>query len=328
MTAMVLVVGCKAPVKSTVNTFQTAIVSNKSGKSVSGLSELELQQKLAGFYVTFVNRVESATEQAAMQTGDLALRRKLIEGRIRAVRACRQVVFEHPPMAAFVDTWNLCLQMHQYLNSPAAGEYFGDAQPLIATAADKLESDIEDLGRLFLDTNQLAQAKAKLEVFARTHPFSASQELPLTSQQASGDTLELGWLLEIPLSPFRAFQGVDQTAAAVHEFNFVAAGFAQTARDLPQELSWQLELRLIQLQQELQTTLDEIDHKQTNTQATLQQLRQAINEANQSLSSVQKLSDHITELIILVIVVLFTTMLVYRILLKKWVKRDAPHPKA
>src|SRR5262249_34900076 len=153
--------------------------------------------------------------------------------------------------AAFVDTWSLCLQVEIWLKSREGLDRFGEAHPAIVTAATSLRSEIEDLGKLFLKTNQLAEVKQKLEDYAQTHPFWAQREVMMPSRDAKGGTPQFGWLIDLPLSPFRAMQGVDQTAQAVNELTIVAADVAQTAQDLPREVAWETELLLLQTRREV-----------------------------------------------------------------------------
>src|SRR6185295_3604970 len=122
--------------------------TNPSNSGNARLSEEELREKLSGFYVNFVNSVEAATANAGSQTDDLELKRRLIEGRIRVTRSCRQLVFQQQPMRAFVDTWCLCMQIGFRLDSPAAKEELGAAQPELLTAVQGLQTDMEGLGRL------------------------------------------------------------------------------------------------------------------------------------------------------------------------------------
>lgn len=273
--SLALTGGCRAlkPVTS-------AVVPGAQNASASKLSETELREKLAAFYVQFVNAVETATATAASRTEDTALRERLVGARLRAVRTCRQAIFQREPMAAFVDTWSACLQLDLYLAGPGGRESFGEAQPVIHEAVRKIRGDIEMLGTLFLKTNQLAEAKQKLEEFARAHPFSPQTEVRLPSADSKVKVPQLGWLFNVPLSPFRALEGVDQTAQAVHELTFVAQGFAQTASDLPRELAWQSELLLMQARREVSGLVTELDRKQTNTQATLAQVRGALTDAS------------------------------------------------
>jgi hypothetical protein len=288
--------GCKA-----TKSITSAVVPT-GNKSPAKLSEIELREKLAAFYLEFASSAESTTSAAAAKTGDLALRQRLIESRIQAVRKCRDTVFQRQPLAAYADTWALCLQFEAYLKSPTGQEQFGEAQPAMLVAAQRLHEDIASLGELFLKPNELADLKSKLEQFVQDHPYSVQKEIVLPSQEKKSGVPQLGWLLNIPLSPFHAFEGVDKSAIAMHEFALVAGDFSQTARDMPRDLSWELQLILLQTRREAEDVLTKIDAQQTNTQATLRETRQAIADArgvmaelNTSLVTGQATAKSITE---------------------------------
>jgi hypothetical protein len=264
---------------ATMKSVTSAVVPD-SDRPASKLSEAELREKLAAFYVEFINAMELATATAAARTDDLTLRQRLVGARLRAVRTCRQAVFQRQPMAAFVDTWSGFIQLDLFLGTAEARNAFGEALPVMQETVHKLNGDLEALGALFMKSNRLAEAKQKLEEFARAHPFSGQTAIVLPSSDDKVALPQLGWLFSIPLSPFRALEGVDQTAQAVQELTLVAQGFAQTANDMPRELAWQSELLLLQARREMSGLLDELDRKQTNTQATVRQLRGALSDAS------------------------------------------------
>jgi hypothetical protein len=172
------------------------------------------------------------------------------------------------------------IQFELYLNSPTGREEFRDAQPAMLAAAQELNEDVEGLGKLFLTPEQLAEVRTKLQAFARAHAVSAQRHDIEFPSSEPGAIPQFGWLLNLPLSPFRTLEGVNQTAQAVHELTFVANSFALAASDFPRELSWDLELLVLQANKEVLATLEILDRRQANTQATLQQVRLALTDAN------------------------------------------------
>jgi hypothetical protein len=248
------------------------------------LSEAELREKLAAFYVQFVNTIESATTRAALETTDLDLRMRIIQGRLQAVRACRQACLQRHPTAAFVDTWSLCIQFEKYLTTPRPQETLGSSHEFMLAAVRTLRQDIEDLGKLFLRPEQQAEVKQKLERFASANPFSTQSEVLLPSQDTQTAIPQLGWLLNLPLSPFRALEGVDQTAQAVNELTAVASRFTQISEDLPRELQWNASLLLLQARHELEGAGTDLDRRQTNLVATLREVRATLHDASNAVA--------------------------------------------
>jgi hypothetical protein len=191
-------------------------------------------------------------------------------------------------MAAFVDTWSLCIQLEYHLESPEGKEIFGLTDPPLEDATRRLREDIEDMGKLFLKPKELADVKQKLEAYAQAHPLAQQKDVMMPSMDPANGIPEFGWLINLPLAPFRAFEGVDQTAAAVHEVAIAAAGFSRTASDLPHELAWQSELLLLQTHREMALLLDDLDQRQTNMQTTVQQLRLAINDSKSAMTELDR----------------------------------------
>ncbi|MFO1475606.1 MAG: hypothetical protein U1F98_03015 [Verrucomicrobiota bacterium] len=268
---------------SVMRPVQNAVVGSSSS-SDSQLSQPQLQEQLGIFYVEFVNGVDRATTVAASQTDDLNLRENLLEARLRLVRKAGQIIFQRNPVSAFVDTWTVCLQLRYYLATEEARQRFGPATESLALFAAQLNTNVETLGRLFLKPQQLADARIKLDAFAREHPASGSQDAILPSDAAASGIPQLGWLFEIPLSPFRAFQGVDQTAQAVNEVAMVGAQFTRVTQSMPRELEWNSELLLLKIQIAANNLVANIDNRQTNLQATLGLARQTLVEASNTLA--------------------------------------------
>jgi hypothetical protein len=58
------------------------------------------------------------------------------------------------------------------------------------------------------------------------------------------------WLAAIPMSPFRALQGVDEGAQAIREFNQTAKEMARTINVMPRLIRWNLQLLALDVTQQ------------------------------------------------------------------------------
>jgi Rad3-related DNA helicase len=56
-------------------------------------------------------------------------------------------------------------------------------------------------------------------------------------------------VLKIPMTPFRAMEGVDRTASAIHQFSDTAGRFSDVVAELPESSRWQLQLLLFDLEE-------------------------------------------------------------------------------
>jgi hypothetical protein len=181
------------------------------------------------------------------------------------------------------------------------------ARILPASEAERLDKEVE----------QLARDNPIRGVFMLGGAQSA-----FTSARESG---RFNWLLSAPLAPFRAFQGVESGAAAIHEFNTTARQLGDIAASLPEETRWQLELFLYDLEdrdtmvaglaafqkiadasaqlsvtaaelpretrRELQSLLEESSQSQADLRTTLEQLRQTIASADGAVANARPLAE-------------------------------------
>ncbi len=277
----VLLGGCRtgAPNKA-------ALAASPAPAVAPSLTEEQLAEQLGMLYTRFIGLVTSATDAAMRQTDDLALRERLIRSRINAVRSFRSVVFQRNPKAAFVDTWALSVQWQVYLVEGEGKDNLGSAEPKLVEAATRLGQDIEDLGRLFLPPSQLATTKQELWEFTKANPLRPNQTTVLPSSHTARGLPQLGGLLNLPLAPFRAMEGVDKTGQSIHEVALAADRFSRVAEDMPNEMNWNMELLLLKTRGEVETMLSDLDTRQKQTQVTIQLARQTVADVNNTLARV------------------------------------------
>jgi Rad3-related DNA helicase len=90
-------------------------------------------------------------------------------------------------------------------------------------------------------------------------------------------------VLKIPMSPFRAMEGVDRTASAIHQFSNTAERFSDVVAELPESSRWQLQLLLFDLEE-------------TNmTKSFLNSLAQVSESSARLEKSVEELPEHLRE---------------------------------
>jgi hypothetical protein len=156
----------------------------------------------------------------------------------------RSVVLAADPQAAFLDAWVFVEQQGAFFGSSAARAQFGESADRIAAGLEECETEIVELGALFLTKAQIEKARSEVSAFAEANPmtdaYARSAKLPSTAPAASRGNLE--WIVSIPMSPFRVFQGIDEGAAAVREFTAVADRFARRIDQIPQEAAWEVQL--------------------------------------------------------------------------------------
>jgi hypothetical protein len=265
--------GCKTtPSSSTAPGLRSSDAGTK-------LTQVQLRERLAQFYTSYVNAIAGSIERAGQKQEDVDTLRRLTLVKIRLVRTCRSAVFQENVMVAFLDTWVLCVQGRVFLESDR-GEELGVIAAPLRDAAIRLEAEIEVIGRSFLPPDRFAELRAALESFARQNPFSTERAVAAPSEDIQRNLPGVTWVVNLPLAPFRAMEGVDQTADAVSQFAKVADGFSRTIGSMPLEISWELELLLLQLRRDAAALITDVDSKQGGLQTTLKDARTALAEAD------------------------------------------------
>ena len=89
--------------------------------------------------------------------------------------------------------------------------------------------------------------------------------------------------LKIPMTPFRAIEGVDRTASAIHHFSDTAERFSDIVAEMPESSRWQLQLLLFDLEEA------------NMTKSFLNSLAQVSESSARLEQSVQKLPEQLRE---------------------------------
>ncbi len=220
-------------------------------RTAPGITEDELRGELLAFTTRFSVIVIAAADEIAASTNAPAIRRRTVLWKLRMIPLAHQALLTLDPQEAYFELLTLTQAMAQYLTDGAGRELFGDAQPIAVDAARDVEVDLQRIGARFLSPEPLADATARAAELARQHPIRgvflrAEIEVGL-AQVAPGS--RFSDLIDLPMAPFRALQGVDAGAQAIREFNATAQQFNALVAGLPQQLLWQLELFLYDVEE-------------------------------------------------------------------------------
>jgi hypothetical protein len=177
----------------------------------------------------------------------------------------------------------------------------GDQQQLAIDASQELVDAAIELGDRFLSKKELARVTQDVEKLVAARPmrgeFVAERIQSLVmSTETSG---MFDWVTEIPLSPFRALQGVDEGAQAIREFNETAQEMTRNVAAMPNLIRWNLELLAFDLarQGEIASGLQNFDSLTSSAeqlsataQALPETLRELLAEAERTGESLGPLS--------------------------------------
>jgi len=223
--------------------------------------------------------------------------------------------------------FTLATAQRRYLDDGDGRDLFGEQQELARDAARASEREIEATIARILPPADAERLNQQVEQLASQNPIRGTfmvgsiQSAFVTAQQ----TGSFDWFLSAPMAPFRALQGVESGAAAIHEFNTTARQLGDIAAALPEETRWQLELFLYDVEErqtviaglaafqkladssaqlsataadlpantrlELEGLLEDSTKSQAELRSTLDQLRQTIASADGAIGNARPLAE-------------------------------------
>jgi len=219
--------------------------------AIQEYSEEELRSDLTFFADRYNSAIIVAADRIARLSADREIRKATVLWKLRLLPVMHELAFLDDPQEAFASVLTLAIATRRYLETGEGASVFGEHQSIAVEASRELEEEVLEIGRNFIKPKKLASIAAELDEVARTHPvrgvdFSAQRLRHAVSNLDEGGAL--GAVLNAPLVPFRALEGVSSGAAAIREFNRTAAEFAQIVSSLPRQLRWETQLLLYDIE--------------------------------------------------------------------------------
>jgi methyl-accepting chemotaxis protein len=231
------------------------------------------------------------------------------------------------PIVAFVETWALCVRFRMYLDEGEGASLYGEGQAIAVSAAARLEAETERIGHVFLKDDVFDAASTNVKEFANTNPIKGtfSNVMVFATGARKGQANPFVSVLKIPITPFRAIEGVDRTASAVHRFTDTAERFSDIVRELPESTRWQLQLLLYDLEEtemtkaflsaltqfsqsserlsksveqmpkqfgeQFEKSVEQLDARQANLQKTLEQAEKTAGTVSETIKELNKTTE-------------------------------------
>lgn len=214
-------------------------------------TEEDLSSEITSFVTRFAAQVTNASDDIRDASPDRAVRRRALVWQLNMPPTIEEVAAEKSPRFAYFACLLISTAQRNYLTDGEGKDLFGGQQQLAIDAATLLLEDILGLGARFLSSRQLGEISKRAEDLATQFPIQGRdfsvQRIPRTVVRQEA-TSSLGWFIALPLAPFRALEGVDSGANAIHDFNRTAQQFAQIAARLPERLRGQMQLLLYDIE--------------------------------------------------------------------------------
>ena len=174
-----------------------------------------------------------------------------LQMRARMLEALNTMLDQDDPIVAFIETWALCVRLRTYLEEGEGAGLYANGQEIAVSGIKRLEAEIERIGSDFLKNEALDAASKNVKAFANANPIKGtfSNVTVFATEARKGQTNPFVSVLKIPMTPFRAIEGVDRTASAVHRFTDTAERFSDIVRELPESSRWQMQLLLYDLEE-------------------------------------------------------------------------------
>ena len=229
----------------------TTIFRGKSTPMPGAISEEELRDDLDNFKEVLRATINQASIELDERISTSKARKINLLWRVRVIHAYYTMLEMEDPVAAFVEAWTLCIRLTQYLEEGEGSKLYGDHQDAAIDTAKGLELEIENIGRAFMDEKTFTETQEHVAEFAIANPVRGtySNLLVFASAAKKDQSNPFMDVLNIPMSPFRAMEGVDRGAVAIDKFRSTAEQFSDVVEELPESTRWQLLLLLYDLEE-------------------------------------------------------------------------------
>ena len=212
-----------------------------------GFTLQDLQLELAAYARRFDALVSSASDEISDAAASRLVRKRALLWQLRMVPVVEQAAYVTNPRAAYLYTLAVAVMQRRYLEDGDGRALFGDQQEIALEAARQLEDDAVGIGRSFLTRSELKRVTGEVDELAARYPirgkeFAYQGALGVTESLERSQSLQS--LLTLPLAPFRALEGVDSGAQAIHDFNQTARRFSDVVARLPEQMRGEAQLLL------------------------------------------------------------------------------------
>ena len=228
---------------TTVTQRLPALVGIETGAAATAS---DLRAALGTWATSFTSLVTAACDRIRAESSERSVRRHTLLWQLRMIPLARRAAFRLSAQEGYVAALAIATAQHAYLTEGEGQALFGDQQPIAADAASRLEQEVLALGRVFLDDRQIERLQQEVDTLVAEHPIRGVFAADALVQGFADPKVRgtFGWVVNLPLVPFRALAGVSDTAQAVQNFNETAREFTDTVDELPHQTRWELELLL------------------------------------------------------------------------------------
>jgi hypothetical protein len=249
------------------------------------VSKQELGERLDKFREYFKATLRQVANELNERVPSTRTEKTTLQMRARMAQGLNAMLDQDDSIVAFIETWALCTRFRMYLEEGEGIELFGDAHQVALAGSKRLEAEIQRIGSIFLKEDVFEAARKNVTEFAHNNPIRGtfSNVIVYATEEQKGQANPFVNVLKIPMTPFRAIEGVDRTASAIHQFSNTAERFSDIVSELPESSRWQLQLLLFDLEEANMTksflnSLTQVSESSARLEKTAEQLPQRLRE--------------------------------------------------
>jgi uncharacterized protein YoxC len=293
------------------------------------ISKQELREQLDKFREFYKATLRQVANELNERVPSTRTEKTTLQMKARMVQGINAMLDNDDSIVAFIETWALCTRFRMYLEEGEGSSLFGDAHQIALNGSKRLEVEIQRIGVIFLKSDVFEAARKNVTEFAHNDPMKGtfSNVIVYATEVQKDQPNPFLSVLKIPMTPFRAIEGVDRTASAIHQFSDTAERFSDIVAEMPESTRWQLQLLLFdleetnmtksflsslaqvsessasleqsvqkfpeQLREQLTKFVEDIDNKQAGLQQTLQQAEKTSLAVSDTLEKLDKTAGSI-----------------------------------
>lgn len=273
-----------------------------------GYSQDELRAELSDYASNATGIITDTADTVSERSSDRLVRKRCLLFKVNVIPLVQDAAFQQNPQEAYVSMLTLIVLLRQYVEDGAGKSALGPDTPMVLDAARQLESDLLEIGAKFLGTKRVQEVHAEVAAYAKRRPIPGREFALESAQRTVADVEETSFFQQVtavPLVPFRALEGVGDTAAAVRDFNATSREFVRTIEHLPAQMRWQVELLLYDVEERdttvallasLESVSRSADRVSEAADRLPEDLRVLFGESDEPLSRVQEIVASAREL--------------------------------
>ena len=214
------------------------------------ITDEELRIEVQEASSRFAAAITRTADTIESESGSPVVQRRALLWKVRITPLVQRAALSPRSAEGLLELMALSAAQYDYLTDGSGAELFGAQQDLAQQAAREVQSDLAGLPGQLLEDHEARALGDEVARFARRHPIGGEFVIA-TPQSMRADLQKFSSfqrILKLPLTPFRALEGVESGAGSIREFNATARQFNELLAGLPQQTRWQLQLLLYDLE--------------------------------------------------------------------------------